>query len=123
MIRRALIRCTARMLVGLLVSVQGAFAFAGCVSSEREPARAIAQTDVPPCHEQEPKADGLCVLHCVGDRQSLDKPAVKLPPIGVAPVLVVPAPVLHAPRYASVAAATACTSAPPPRILFSKLLI
>ena len=99
MIRRALIRLTARMLIGLLVSVQGAFAFTGCIMPEREPVLAITQTEMPPCHEQESKTDGLCVLHCAGDKQSLDKPSIKLPSIGVAPVLVVYTPVLHAPRY------------------------
>jgi hypothetical protein len=111
------------MLVGLLVMIQGAFAVAACATPEREPARAISQMDMPPCHEQESKTDGLCVLHCVGDQQSLDKPSLKLPAIGEAPVLVVltpvPCPVLSV-RAPDVPARS---SAPPPRILFSKLLI
>jgi len=93
------------------------------MSSEREPALAIAQTDVPPCHEQESKTDGLCVLHCLGDQQSLDKPSVKLPALGEAPVLVVLTPVLYPTLYARMPDAPVCVSAPPPRILFSKLLI
>ncbi len=121
--KRTFLRWTARVLVGMLVLVQGAFAAAGCVFPEREPARAIAQIDMPPCHEQESKTDGLCVLHCVGDQQSLDKPSVKLPAIGEAPVLIVLAPVLHAAFFVRVPDVPACSSAPPPRILFSKLLI
>ena len=78
-----------------MLSVQAAFAFAACVSPEREPARAIAQMDVPPCHEQESNTDGLCVLHCLGDQQSLDKPSAKLPSLGEAPVLVFLAPALY----------------------------
>ena len=93
------------------------------MSSEREPALAIAQTDVPPCHEQESKTDGLCVLHCLGDQQSLDKPSVKLPALGEAPVLVVLTPVLYPTLCARMPDAPVCVSAPPPRILFSKLLI
>ena len=123
MIRRPFIRWTARILVGLLVSVQGAFAVAACVTAEREPALAIAQTDIPPCHEQESKTDGLCVLHCLGDQQTLDKPSVTLPSLGEAPVLVVLTPILHSTLCVRVPDAPACVSAPPLRILFSKLLI
>jgi hypothetical protein len=93
------------------------------MSSEREPAPAMTQMDMSPCHEQESKTDGLCVLHCVGEKQSLDKPSVKLPSIGVAPVLVVLGPALHSPSYVGVEGAPARASAPPPRILFSRLLI
>jgi hypothetical protein len=123
MIKRSLLRWTACVLAGTMVSVQAAFAFAACVSPEREPARAIAQMDVPPCHEQESKTDGLCVLHCLGDRQSLDKPSVKLPSLGEAPVLVVLTPMLHSAPYVRRHDAPVRVSAPPSRILFSKLLI
>lgn len=99
MVKRSLLRWTARLLVGILASVQGAFALAGCVLPEREQARAISQMDVPPCHEQESKTDGLCVLHCLGDQQSLDKPSVKLPVLGEAPVLVVLTPMLYSALY------------------------
>jgi hypothetical protein len=123
MMKRSRLRWTACVLAGILVSVQAAFALAACMPPASEPAQAIAQTEVPPCHEQQAQVDGLCVLHCLGDRQSLDKPSVKVPALGEAPVLVVLTPMLHAASYLRMPDAPVRVSAPPLRILFSKLLI
>jgi len=123
MMKRSRLRWVACVVAGTLLSVQVAFAMAACAAPVGEPALAIAQTEVPPCHEQEAQSDGLCVLHCLGERQSLDKPSAKLPGVGVAPVLVVLAPIPHSANYVRISDAPACVSAPPPRILFSRLLV
>ena len=113
----------AGVLLGVMLFAQAAFALAGCDWWERAPAEAIARTNAPPCHHDQGPATGVCVAHCLTDFQSLDKPSVTLPALGDAPVLMVvlPAPHRALGRYAP--AAPACASAPPPRILFSKLLI
>jgi hypothetical protein len=122
------IRTVKRIALSLLAALlfaQGALAAAGCDRLQRAPAEAIAVAgeETPPCHQSQRSMDNLCVLHCLGEFQSLDKPSAKLPALGDAPVLVVLVP---APRWALrvyAPDAPARVSAPPPRILFSKLLI
>jgi hypothetical protein len=78
----------------------------------------------PPCHQEEQgPATGVCVAHCLTDLQSLDKPSVSLPALGDVAVLTVVLPAPHQMLWLYAPAAPARASAPPPRILFSKLLI
>jgi hypothetical protein len=66
----------------------------------------------------------LCLAHCLGEDQSLDKPLVKVPALSAAPVFSMPA-LLVSPHEARVPRRLAVPHAPgpPPRILFQSLLI
>ncbi len=124
MIPRRLLRLAARTLVGALLFAQAAVALAACDWLQRAPAHAIAQAEQPAaearCHEQERNVN-LCVAHCLGEDQSLDKPSVSIPAFAAAPVLLLSlialAP-LHAARDAEFVPPAA---GPPPRILFQTL--
>lgn len=114
----------AGVLLGVMLFAQAAFAVAGCDWWERAPAEAIARMNAPPCHhEDQSPVTSVCVAHCLADFQSLDKPSVALPALGDTPVLLVVLPAPRCARQAYMPDAPARVSAPPPRILFSKLLI
>lgn len=114
----------AGVLLGVMLFAQAAFAFAGCDWWERAPAEAIARMSAPPCHQEEQgPATSVCVAHCLTDLQSLDKPSVTLPALGDVAVLMVILPAPDQMLWVYASAAPARASAPPPRILFSKLLI
>ncbi len=123
MVTRRLVRWTARLVAGVLLCVQGAFAFGACGLPVREPARAIADMNPPPCHEPEATAGGLCVLHCLSDQQSLDKPGLQPAAIGEASLLVVALPRPETGPSAQVLRRSVAPHAPPPRILFQSFLI
>jgi hypothetical protein len=111
-------------LLGVMLFAQAAFAFAGCDWWERAPAEAIARMSAPPCHQEDQgPATSVCVAHCLTDLQSLDKPSVTLPALGDVAVLMIVLPAPHQMLWVYAPAAPARASAPPPRILFSKLLI
>jgi hypothetical protein len=100
---------------------QGSLALAACDWARRAPAHAIAQAEQPAaearCHEQERNVN-LCVAHCLGEDQSLDKPSVSIPPFAAAPVLSLPSITL-APRHVTRDAEFVPHAAgPPPRIRF-----
>ena len=107
-----------------MLFAQAAFALAACDEARMfSRAAMIAQTaEMAGCHEP-PENPNLCLAHCQGREQTLDKHQVKVPD---APFAVVPfvtarpdAPQLgrFPPRLPSPAAG------PPPRILFRSLLI
>lgn len=117
----------ARWALAAMLFTQAAMAFAACESVGRAPAAVIAlaahSADSENCHD-EGSNPNLCLAHCLGEDQSLDKHVVKVP---VFSALVF----LHGPTaYASpckVSAPRRLTmphaGAPPPRILFQSLLI
>lgn len=121
--RRTLLRIT-RLLLSAFLLAQAALAVAACDWGGRDAARAVAMASgaaSAPCHVAgEVSADsGLCLTHCLGAQQSLDKPSVALPAFALVAMLPqVPAapPVIR--RDRPIAAA-----APPPRILFQSFLI
>lgn len=125
--RRALLRTT-RLLLGAFLLAQAALALAACEFGDRDAARAVAMSAASgeaPCHESanaEPEG-GLCLTHCLGSHQSLDKPSGAVP--AMAPVVVLTAApamqqaALRAVRRERPLAA----SAPPSRILFQTFLI
>ena len=109
-----------------MLFAQAAFALAAC-----DPARAasralviVAQSaEYAACHEPADNSN-LCLVHCQGGQQTLDKHQVKVPELALQAVLAVPArqearqPIIRwTPRAPSPAAG------PPPRILFRSLLI
>jgi hypothetical protein len=117
-------RSTARIAAGNLLLVKCAYALSACGMPEREPARAIAQTEASPCHEREARAGGLCVLHCLGAQQSLDKPSLPVPGRFESPVLVVAHAISQAAASWPERLQAVCPAADPPRhILFRTLLI
>jgi hypothetical protein len=121
MIPKRLLRLAARTLVGALLFSQAAVALAACDWLRRAPAHAIAQAEQPAaearCHEQERNVN-LCVAHCLGEDQSLDKPAASIPAFDAAPVLILSV-IAPAPHFAARAAEFVPPAAgPPPRIRF-----
>ena len=121
--RRSLLRTT-RLLLGAFLLAQAALAMAACEWGARDAARAVAMAGGAanaPCHEAgQASADaGLCLTHCLGTQQSLDKPSVALPQFRFDAALpMAPAALVVIRRERPLAA-----SAPPPRILFQTFLI
>ena len=115
------------MALAAMLFTQAALVFAACESAWRAPALVIALAEqginAENCHEQGSNVN-LCLAHCLGEDQSLDKPLVKVPALSVAPVFFMPAVLvspyeLRVPRRLAVPHA----AGPPPRILFQSLLI
>jgi hypothetical protein len=111
-----------------MLFAQAALALAACESIRRAPALAIAlakvETANATCHESSRNVN-LCLAHCLGEDQSLDKPPVKVPPVLDAFVFVVPAATVVShhdtrPQGRNVVRAWAD---PPARILFQSFLI
>jgi len=111
-----------------MLFAQAALALAACDWGARDAARAVmvaAGSGDAPCHEAGKASpdSGLCLTHCLGERQSLDKPSAALPALATAAVLT-----LHrlAPesRHALRTADQPATAAGPPlRILFQSFQI
>lgn len=127
MVSRSTLKGMARLALAAMLFTQAALVFAACESAWRTPALVIAfaeeRIDGTSCHEQEMNVN-LCLAHCLGDDQSLDKPLVKIPALSVAPVFFMPAAFVspleaRAPRRLAVPHA----AGPPARILFQSLLI
>ena len=127
MLPRRELRILTKALLGALLFAQAALVFAACESAWRAPALVIAlaerRIDGENCHERGINVN-LCLAHCLGDDQSLDKPLVKVPALSVVPVFFMPAALVmlreaRAPRRPAVPHA----AGPPLRILFQSLLI
>ena len=117
----------ARTLLGALLFAQAALVAAACESAWRAPARVIALAeswiDGKNCHEQSSNVN-LCLVHCLGEDQSLDKPLVKVPAFPAVPAFSAPAEPIWlrevcAPRRLAVPHA----AGPPARLLFQSFLI
>ena len=115
------------MALAAMLFTQAALVFAACESAWRAPALVIAlaerRIDGENCHERGINVN-LCLAHCLGEDQSLDKPLVKVPTLSAAPVFSMPA-LLVSPHEARAPRRLAVPHAPgpPPRILFQSLLI
>jgi hypothetical protein len=127
MVSRSNLKGMARLALAAILFTQAALVFAACESARPTPALVIAFAEAriegTSCHEQEMNVN-LCLAHCLGEDQSLDKPLVKVPALSVAPLFFMPAVLVspheaHAPRRLAVPHA----AGPPPRILFQSLLI
>jgi len=125
--RRSLLR-SARLVLGAFLLAQAALALSACDWGARDVARALlaaAGGSEAPCHDSgnatpEP---GLCLPHCLGEQQSLDKPSFAVPAVAAVAMLWIArsAPTL-APRVVRRERPLA-SAAPPPRILFQSFLI
>lgn len=107
-----------------MLFAQAAFALAAC-----DPARmSRALMQVPSsaeqagCHEAADNAN-LCLAHCQGREQTLDKHQVKVPDAPSHAVLLVRAWPDARPYVRSIPRTPLPAAGPPPRILFSTLLI
>lgn len=127
MVARSTLKAMARLALAALLFTQAALVLAACESVRRAPALAVAlaalQAGDATCHEQGGNAN-LCLAHCLGGDQSLDKPLVKIPALPNAPVFSLLTPLVsphgaRAPRHLAVPHA----AGPPLRILFQSLLI
>jgi hypothetical protein len=127
MLSRSTLKGVARLALAAMLFTQAALVFAACESAWRAPALVIAlaerRIDGGNCHERGINVN-LCLAHCLGEDQSLDKPLVKVPALSAAPVFSMPA-LLVSPHEARVPRRLAVPHAPgpPPRILFQSLLI
>jgi hypothetical protein len=119
---RRLLHAAGIAALAAMLFAQAAFALAAC-----DPARAASRAlmlaaEYAPCHEPADNVN-LCLAHCQGAEQTLDKHQVKVPETSLVAVLTVRAwhevrqPILWTPRTPSP------TAGPPPRILFRSLLI
>lgn len=108
-----------------MLFAQAALALASC-DLYRAPSHALmvavqASGDAP-CHQSGENAN-LCLAHCQGGDQTLDKHQVKLPALFVQPVLLIRGWQEFRHPAMLPARAPAPSAAPPPRILFQSLLI
>ena len=127
MLLRSTLKGIARLALAAILFAQAALGLAACESVWRSPALAIAHakgpTDGENCHEQGGNVN-LCLAHCLGENQSLDKPVVKVPAFLVAPVFLVPTvSVLHVDVRVPQRRALTQAAGPPLRILFQSFLI
>lgn len=127
MVSRSTLKGMARLALAAVMFTQAALVFAACESAWRSPARVIALVeqgiDGENCHEPAINAN-LCLAHCLGEDQSLDKPLLKVPALAVAPVLFMRAEFAsHLQSAAPQRLAVPHAAGPPLRILFQSLLI
>ena len=127
--RRTLLRTT-RLLLAAFLLAQAALALAACDWGVRDAARAVAMAaggGDAPCHESgsaaPAPASGLCLTHCLGELQSLDKPSFAVPALAPAAVLFIAHAAYSPTQRAWRRERPLAASAPPPRILFQSLLI
>ena len=110
-----------------MVFVQAALALAACrfdgAAAERIMASGTSEANAHPCHEPAESVN-LCLAHCRGDKQTLDKPQVKVPAPSIqqAALAINVWPQLQLVGLAG-RPAPVPTVAPPPRILFQSFLI
>ncbi len=127
MVSRANVRAMARWALAAMLFAQAAMGFAACESIGRAPAVVIALAERSAsgenCHDEGTNLN-LCLAHCLGEDQSLDKHIVKVPAFSAlvllhGPTAYVSPRIMSAPRRLTMPHA----GAPPPRILFQSLLI
>jgi hypothetical protein len=101
---------------------QAALALVACnLQGGMAPAMTAPAEPPPPCHQEEPANDPLCVAHCQASAQTLDKYQAKVPvlPVCLLPVLL--APIVY--PSVSLPPERVPAVSPPARILFLSLLI
>ena len=110
-----------------MLFAQAALALAACRFDGGAPARILAsgmpEATAQPCHEPA-EITNLCLAHCRGDKQTLDKPQVKVPTLLIQQAALA----IHVwPQLRLIGLsgrpAPVPTVAPPPRILFQSFLI
>ena len=125
MISRSARKGWARLIVAALLFAQGALALAACDWMQREPALAVAHASQPaskPCPMLE-QSKNLCVAHCLGEDQSLDKPSITLPALAAAPAFTLRAIALKPHQLAHAADLIPTAIGPPLHIRFQSFLL
>lgn len=127
MASRSALKSMARLALAAMLFTQAALASAACESAWRAPALVIALAQHGAggenCHDLRINMN-LCLAHCLGDDQSLDKPVVKVPAFFIAPILLVPVvPISMDQARIPQRRAAPHAAGPPPRILFQSFLI
>ena len=101
---------------------QAALALVACnLQGGMAPAMTVPAEAPPPCHEEEPANDPLCVAHCQASAQTLDKYQAKVPVLAVRLLPILPAPIVY--PSVSLPLVRVPAASPPARILFQSLLI
>lgn len=124
--RRILLRTT-RLVLGAFLLANAALALAACDWGARDAARAVmvvTDSSEAPCHESgnTAPAPGLCLPHCLGEQQSLDKPSFAVAALAPAALLFI-APAVSSPaQRVARRERPLAASAPPARILFQSFL-
>jgi hypothetical protein len=126
MFSRRKARCAGIVALAAMLFAQAALALAACDIDASPLLQALAgaapEANAHPCHEPA-EATNLCLAHCQGNKQTLDKPQVKVPPVSLQPALAVH--VWRGPALTGLTGrpAPVPTAAPPSRILFQSFLI
>ena len=113
-----------RLLIAALLFAQGALALAACDWVRRAPALAVSQAGEggAGCMERMRNVN-LCVGHCLGEEQSLDKPSIPMPALAAAPGFVLHGISLASHQRARAAALFPTAIRPPLRIRFQSFLL
>ena len=127
MVWRPTLKGMARLVLAAILFTQAALLFAACETASRAPVLVIALAergiDGENCHDEGINLN-LCLAHCLGDDQSLDKPLVKLPVFPSAPIFSVPLTLVAFHDMGALRSrAVPPVAGPPPRILFRSFLI
>ena len=107
-----------------MLFTQAAFALAACESARASSRATMLATPAEEAGCHQPADNGnLCMMHCQGREQTLDKHQVKVPDVSLQPVRIgqaaenIPQPLLWSVRLPLPAAG------PPPHILYRSLLL
>ena len=125
MISRSALKGWARLMLAALLFAQGALSLAACDWMQREPALAVAhanQQASEPCPMLE-QSKNLCVAHCLGEDQSLDKPSIAMPALAAAPAFILRAIALKPHHVAHAADLIPTAIGPPLHIRFQSFLL
>ena len=125
MISRSTLKGWARLMLAALLFAQAALSLAACNWVQREPALAVAHANQPagePCPMLE-QSKNLCVAHCLGEDQSLDKPSIAMPALAAAPAFALRAIALKPHHFAHAADLVATAIGPPLHIRFQSFLL
>ena len=125
MISRSTRKGWACLMLAVVLFAQGALALAACTWLQRAPALAVAHANQPtgePCAMLE-QSRNLCVAHCLGEDQSLDKPSIAMPALAAAPALALRAIALKRHHLAHAADLIPTAIGPPLHIRFQSFLL
>ena len=123
MLSRSRTRDCAKILLAALLFAQAAVAAARCDMPDLSPAQVFTQPESMPCHEEPARNANLCLAQCLSADQSADTPQFVVPAkSGIAPLVVMVADGPNG-QAAKLRHEPPRPAGPPPRILFSRLLI
>src|SRR5688500_6191879 len=125
MISRSARQGWARLMLAALPFAQGALSLAPGSWTRGVPAIAVAHANQPasePCPMLE-QSKNLCIAHCLGEDQSLDKPSIAMPALAAAPAFALRAIALKPHHLANAADLIPTAIGPPLQIRFQSFLL